>query len=139
MRQIQQEQELHDLRVQVQINNLADSADYPGIKGMKDQISRFIRENPKTTVEQAYWAVGGKTLAQQLRREAEQREAAKRAQVKRTVMSDTPESMKSQAPLPPEAIQFAKENGLTEEQVRMWLDDKGPKTLEDYRKMKRRA
>lgn len=136
VKQQQQDKEMRDLRVSVQINDLADRADYPGIKQMKPQIAEFVSRNPNMTVEQAYWAVGGQPLAQQLRREAEQREIAKRQQTKRTVVKDAPATMTGPAPLPPEAIAFMKSEGMSEAQVRQLMQDDFPKDLQTFRKMK---
>jgi hypothetical protein len=101
---------------------------------MKGAITEFIRSNPRANVEQAYWAVGGSALAQQLKREAEQREIAKRSQTKRTVISDAPQSMQGPAPLPPEAVQFMRQTGMSEAQVRSMLSDDKPKNLSEWRK-----
>lgn len=125
--------------VSLRIYELGDSSDYPGIKQMKGPITEFIRANPRATVEQAYWAVGGQSLAQQLKREAEQREIAKRTQTKRTVVTDAPTDMKGPEPLPEEAIAFMRRTGMSEQEVRMMLKDEGPKNLEEYRKMKRKG
>lgn len=135
MQQQQQQKEMHQLRVTVQINDLADSSDYPGIKQMKVPITEFISRNPNITVQQAYYALGGQNLAQQLKREAEQREIAKRSQAKRTVITDSPSDMKGPAPMTPEAVQFMKRTGMSEDQVRMMMNDQGPKNLDEYRKM----
>ena len=136
MRQQQQDKEMRDLRVSVQINDLADGADYPGIKQMKAPIVDFMKRNPSSNVTEAYWAVGGANLAQQLKREAEQREIAKRSQPKRTVVTDAPSNNKGPAPLPPEAVAFMRQNNMTEAQVRQLMQDDFPKDLESFRKMK---
>jgi len=136
MQQQQQSKELHELRVSVQINDLSDTPDYPGIKGMKGQISEMIRQNPNMNVSQAYWAVGGQSLAQQLKREAEQREIAKRSQTKRTVVSDSPITQTGPAPLTPEAITFMRQNNMSEAQVRQLMQDDFPRDLQTFRKMK---
>jgi hypothetical protein len=129
----QQQKEMRDLRVSVQINDLADSSDYPGIKQMKAQISEFIGRTG-ASVEEAYWAVGGKPLAQQLKREAEQREIAKRSTTARKVVTDSSSAMPSKDALPPEAIEFMKREGMSEAQVRRLLDSK-PMNQTEYRKM----
>lgn len=136
-RQIQTENEMRDLRVTVAINELADKADYPGIKTMKSQIVDFIRKNPNMSVDQAYWAVGGSSLAQQLKREAEQREIAKRSQTQRKVVPDAGKAIGDKNSLPPEAVEFMRREGMSEDQVRFLLSD-APKNLEDYRKMRRK-
>ena len=138
-RQRKQEEEIRELRVAVRINELADSGEYPGIKNMKGAIIDFIRRNPYATVEQAYWAVGGPQLIKQLKRESEQREAAKRSQTRRVVLTGGDQGdMSGPAPLPPEAVRFMQETGLSESEVRFLLDDKVPKTIDEYRKIKGR-
>ena len=139
IRQQDLERKQTEMQVGLRIYELADTPDYPGIKQMKGAITDFIRANPRATVEQAYWAVGGQNLAQQLRREAEQREIAKRATAKRTVVSDAPNDTKAPEPLPPEAITFMRRTGMSEQEVRMMMKDEGPKNLEEYRKMKRKG
>src|SRR5690606_2595927 len=138
-KQRQQEEEIRELRVSVRINELSDSGEYPGIKNMKSAILDFIRRNPYATVEQAYWAVGGPQLIKQFKRESEQREAAKRSQTKRVVLTGADQGdMNGPEPLPPEAVRFMKETGLSESEVRFLLDDKVPKTIDEYRKIKGR-
>lgn len=89
------------------------------------------------TVEQAYWAVGGQSLAQQLKREAQQREANKRSQTKRTVVSDAPQTMDGPAPLTPEQVQFARMNKMSEADVRALVTNEF-KTIDDYRAWKKK-
>ena len=138
-KQRQQEEEIRELRVSVRINELSDSGEYPGIKNMKSAILDFIRRNPYATVEQAYWAVGGPQLIKQFKRESEQREAAKRSQTKRVVLTGADQGdMNGPEPLPPEAVRFMKETGLSESEIRFLLSDKVPKTIDEYRKIKGR-
>lgn len=139
IRQQELERKQTEMQVSLRIYELADTPDYPGIKQMKGPITDFIRANPRATVEQAYWAIGGKNLAQQLKREAEQREIAKRSQNKRTVILDAPTDMKGPEPLPPEAIEFMRRTGMSEEEVRLLMKDEGPKNLDEYRRMKRKG
>lgn len=124
-----------EMEVSLKVYELADSADYPGIKQMKDSITDFIRQNPNVPVEKAYWAVGGANLATQLKREAEQREIAKRSQSTRKVVSDNTAPLDGKSPLPPEAVAFMKREGMSEAQVRLLMSDKVPNNLEEYRKM----
>lgn len=126
-----------EMKVSLKVYELSESADYPGIKQMKGPITEFIRNNPNVAVEQAYWAVGGSSLAQQLKREAEQREIAKRSQTPRKVVTDQSAPMDEKAPLPPEAVAFMKSEGMSEAQVRALMSD-APKNLDEYRKMTRR-
>lgn len=128
---------MRELRVSVAINDLADKADYPGIKGMKSQIMEFVRSNPSVPVEQAYWAVGGSSLAQQLKREAEQREIAKRSQTPRKVVTDAGRANDNKGALTAEQVSFMRQEGLNEAQMRFMLSGE-TKTLEDYRRLKGR-
>lgn len=132
-RQLKAEQT--SMKVQLKIYELADSPDYPKIKEMKGQITDFISKNPSASVEQAYWAVGGQQLAQQIKREAEQREAAKRSKAKRTVVTGSGEPIKGEDSLPPEAIAFARQNHMSEAEVRRLMQADFPKDLQSYRKM----
>ena len=133
-RQRQQDEEVHSLRISVAINDLADNKDFPGIKQMKSQISEFIRNNPRVPVEQAYWAVGGASLATQLKRETEQREIAKRSQTSRKVVTDSGTATDTKGALPAEAIEFMRREGMSESQIRVLMGD-APKNLAEYRKM----
>lgn len=126
-----------EMKVSLKVYELSESSDYPGIKQMKGPITDFIRNNPNVAVEQAYWAVGGSSLAQQLKREAEQREIAKRSQTPRKVVTDQSAPMDEKAPLPPEAVAFMKREGMSEAQVRALMTD-APKNIDEYRKMTRR-
>lgn len=139
IRQQELERSQTEMKVGLRVYELADSADYPGIKQMKGAITDFVRSNPRTTVEQAYWAVGGANLAQQIKREVEQREKATRTQTKRTVISDAPTDMKGPAPLTDEDVTFMKRTKMSEQQLRFLKDDKGPQTLEDYRNMMKKG
>lgn len=138
VRQQQLERKQTEMEVNLRVYELADTPDYPGIKQMKGAITDFIRSNPRASVEQAYWAVGGQSLAQQLKREAEQREIAKRSKAKRTVITDAPNDMKGPEQLTPEAAEFMRRTGMSEDQVRMLMKDSGPKNLDEYRKMTKR-
>lgn len=135
--QQKKDQELADLKVQVQINELKDNPDYAGIGNMKKEIQTMIgRSNNVLSVEQAYWALGGKNRAEQLKREAEQREIAKRSKSKRTVQSDSPTSGTGEKSLSPEDERMRQRMGLTLKEARELLKD-GPKNLEEFRKSKK--
>jgi hypothetical protein len=136
MRQQQLERKQLENDVALRIYELGDTADFPGIKGMKSAITEFIRANPRSNVEQAYWAVGGSSLAQQLKREAEQREIAKRQTKPRTVVSDAPQSIASQEALPPELLRQAKSMGMSEKQARTLMQSEF-KDIDSYRKWKK--
>lgn len=135
MRQQDLERKQTEMQVNLRVYELSETPDYPGIKTMKGAITDFIRVNPKATVEAAYWATGGPQLVQQMKREQEQRDIAKRSQPQRKVISDAPADMKGPAPLTPDAVAFMKRTGMSEDQVRFMMNDKGPQNLEDYRKM----
>jgi hypothetical protein len=137
MQNQQNQKEMHDLRVSVQINDLADSSNYPGIKQMKGAISDFIKRNPSASVNEAYWAVGGANLASQLKLEAEQREIAKRSQQPRKVVKDTGQTMDTKGALPPEALAFMQKTKMSEAQVRMLMGDT-PITQEQFRNSRRK-
>lgn len=126
-----------EMRVSLKVYELADSPNFPGIKQMKGRITEFVRQNPNLSVEQAYWAVGGPELAQQIKMESEQREIAKRSKTSRKVVSDNNDKMANKDSLPPEAIQFAKAEGMTEDEVRLLLSE-APKNIDEYRKWKNR-
>lgn len=136
MAQQKQQEELQDLRVSVQINELASNKDYVGIKDMKPQIKALILESGgRLTAEQAYWAIGGRERAAQMKREAEQREIAKRAKGSRTVQKDTPGSPTGGAkPLPDDVVAAAREAGISQDEARRLMEM--PNDLEGYRKWK---
>lgn len=135
MEQQRQAEELHDLRVTVQINDLADKPEFSGIKQMKDQIKQLIKDSGgHLNAEQAYWAIGGPERAKQLQREAQQREIAKRSKVTRTVQSDNPAVVPTEKPLPPEVKKAAQLAGISEKEARRLLEM--PNDLEGYRKWK---
>jgi hypothetical protein len=137
VQQQQKDQELADLKVQVQINELKDNPDYAGISSMKKEIQSMIsRSNGSLDVEQAYWALGGKNRAEQLRRETEQREIAKRSKTKRTVQSDSPTATTSEKPLSTEDERMRQKMGLSITEARKLLQD-GPNNLEEFRKQKK--
>lgn len=135
--QQKKDQELADLKVQVQINEFKDNPDYAGIGNMKKEIQTMIgRSNNALSVEQAYWALGGKGRAEQLKRETEQREIAKRSKTKRTVQSDSPTSSTGEKPLSPENERMRQRMGLSMQEAKELLKET-PKNLEAYRKSKK--
>lgn len=135
--QQKKDQELADLKVQVQINEFKDNPDYAGIGGMKKEIQTMIgRSNNALSVEQAYWALGGKNRAEQLKREAEQREIAKRSKTKRTVQSDSPTSTTGEKPLNAEDERLRQKMGISITEARNLLKD-SPSNLEQFRKQKK--
>lgn len=131
-------EELQDLRVANQINELADNPDYAGIKGMKEQIKgKIASSGGALSAEEAYWALGGKERAAQLKRETAQREIAKRSTAKRTVQTDTSAVPSGEKPLPAEVRQAAKAAGISEKEARRLVDM--PNDLEGYRKWKKQG
>lgn len=137
LNQQKQEQELRDMRVQLQINDLKDNPDYAGIGSMKPQILTMIQQSGNAlTAEQAYWALGGKARADQLKREAQQREIAKRAQPKRTVQTDSPTSGVGAKPLSPDIEAQRKRLRLSETEARALMENEGPGNLEEFRRQK---
>ncbi len=137
-RQKRMEAELFDLRIDNQINDLRDNATYAGIRDMKKDIKDIIRtSNGKLTAQQAYWALGGEARAAQAKREAEQREIAKRTQGKRTVQTDSPAGSKPKTALSPEILAQAKKMGISvEEAQRLMSEDYN--NIDDYRKAKQK-
>lgn len=133
-----QAEELQDLRVSMQVNELAAKPEYAGIKDMKDQIKSLITESGGTlTAEQAYWAIGGRDRAVQMKREAEQRAIAKRAKGTRTVQKDTPASaMGGAKPLPDDLRMAAKAAGVSDAEARKLMDM--PNTLDEWREWKKK-
>lgn len=134
VRQQELEKKQTEMQVDLQLYQLEETKKYPGIRQMKGEITAFIRQNPRATAEQAYFAVGGANLLQQMKREAEQREIAKRAKPKLTQAPDAPFDTRGPEPLPPEAVQFMRKTGMTEQQVRMMMQDSEKMNLETYRK-----
>ncbi len=139
LNQMKLQQELFDLRVDNQINDLRDNADYAGIKDMKADIKTLIRQSNNTlTVQQAYLALGGTQRLAQIKRETEQREIAKRSQAKRTVQSDSPTSNAGPKPLSPELMKQANALGISVEEARRLMSSDRPQNLSQWRE-KRKA
>lgn len=137
-RQKRMEAELFDLRIDNQINDLRDNATYTGIRDMKKDIKDIIRtSNGKLTAQQAYWALGGEARATQAKREAEQREIAKRTQGKRTVQTDSPTGSKPKTTLSPEILQQAKKMGISVEEAQRLMSEEY-NNIDDYRKAKQK-
>jgi hypothetical protein len=134
--QQRKDQELQELKVQVSINELKDNPDYAGIGSMKKEIQTMIsRSGGAIDVKQAYWALGGEKRAEQLRRETEQRNIAKRSKAKRTVQSDSPTSTTGEKPLDAENERIRQKMGLSLKEAKALLNDT-PNNLEAYRKKK---
>jgi hypothetical protein len=130
-------QELKELRVQMQINRLRDNPDYAGISSMEREIAEKIdKTNGALTVEEAYWALGGKNKADQIRLEAQVREAEKRKKQPRTVLTDSPTSGTAEKPLPPEVMREAERMGISASEARRLMNNEPAKDLADWRKRK---
>lgn len=133
------QQELQELRIANEINDLRDNPAFSGIKEMKKEIMDLVkRSNGALTVQQAYWALGGAKRAEQMRLEAEQRAAVKRAEMRRTPQNDHAAIAPGPKPLPPEILQQARRMGLTEQQARELLEFDATNILEARQKMKKR-
>ncbi|MDR6555441.1 hypothetical protein [Paenibacillus qinlingensis] len=133
------DRELQDLKISVKINDMADSPEYTGIKAMKPQLTAFMRENPRMSVEQAYWALGGKARIEQASREAEQRAIAKRSEQKRTVVSDANVVTQPGVQLTSQDARDAKRLNMSEAQAKNLLkaDQQGAfKSLKEFREWK---
>lgn len=124
--QQKQEQELKELRVQMNINKLRDNPDYAGISSMEKEIlSKIDKTNGALSVEEAYWALGGPKKAEQIRLEAQVRESEKRKKQPRTVITDAPTTTVGEKPLPPEVAKDAERMGISADEARR-LMSKGP-------------
>jgi hypothetical protein len=137
--QQKQQQELKELRVQMQINKLKDNPDYAGIGAMeKDILAKIDKTGGALTVEEAYWAMGGPKKAEQIRLEAQMRESEKRKKTPRTVLTDSATSTTGEKPLPPEIIQQAERMGISAAEARRLMNSEPAKNIDDYRE-KRKA
>lgn len=138
--QQKQQNELKELRVQMQINKLKDNPDYAGIASMeRDILAKIDKSNGALNVEEAFWALGGSRRAEQIKLETQQREIAKRAQQPRTVLKDAPSNATGEKPLPPDVLQEAKKMGISEAEARRLWSAKPTQTINDYRERKKQA
>lgn len=137
--QQKQQQELKELRTQMQINKLKDNPDYAGIASMEKEImAKIDKTGGALTVEEAYWAMGGSKKAEQIRLEAQLRESEKRKKTPRTVLTDSATSTTSEKPLPPEIVQQAERMGISASEARRLMNSEPAKNIDDYRE-KRKA
>jgi len=137
--QQKQQQELKELRVQMQINRLKDNPDYAGIASMeKDILAKIDRSNGALSVDEAYWALGGPKRAEQIRLEAQVRESTKRAQKPRTVLTDSPTSNTGEKPLPTEVMREAERMGISAAEARRLMSKEPAKDLADWRAQKQK-
>lgn len=135
--QQKQQQELKELRTQMQINKLKDNPDYAGISSMEKEImAKIDKTGGALTVEEAYWAMGGPKKAEQIRLEATMREQEKRKKTPRTVLTDSQTSTTSEKPLPPEIAQQAERMGISAAEARRLMSSEPAKNIDDYRARK---
>lgn len=138
--QQKQQQELKELRVQMQINRLKDQPDYLGIDRMEKEIlAKIDLAKGALTVEEAYWALGGPKKAEQIKLEAQQREIVKRSQQPRTVLKDAPSTATGEKPLPPSVLAEAKKMGISEAEARKLMNTKPAETIDDWRERRKQA
>lgn len=136
--QQKQQQELKELRVQMQINRLRDNPDYSGIASMeKDILAKIDRSNGALNVEEAFWALGGNKRVEQVKLEAQQREIAKRAQQPRTVQRDSPSTSVGEKPLAPSVLAEAKKMGISEAEARRLMSVKSAETIDEWREKRK--
>lgn len=129
--------EVQELRTQVEINDLKDDPNYAGIGAMKTDIMSKVRQTGNTlSVKEAYWALGGEKRALQLKRETEQRAAVKRTKKKRTVQSDSSTAQASEPLLSPEDEKMRKRMGISATEAKKLMKDDGPKNLQEFRQSK---
>lgn len=137
--QQKQQQELKELRVQMQINKLRDNPDYAGIASMeRDILAKIDKTNGALTVEEAYWALGGPKRAEQMKLEAQQREIANRQRPTRTVLTDSPTSSVGEKPLPPAVLKEAERMGISAAEARRLMSDTPAQNIDEWR-AKRKA
>jgi len=135
--QQKQQQELKELRVQMQINRLKDNPEYAGIGAMeKDIMSVIDRSNGALNVEQAYWALGGPKRIEQIRLEAQMRESEKRKKQSRTVLTDAPTPNTAEKPLPPDVLRDAERMGISAAEARRLMSKEPAGNIDEYRKRK---
>lgn len=138
--QRKQEQELKELRVQMQINKLRDNPEYAGIGSLeKEIVAKIDRSNGALSVEEAYWALGGPKRIEQIRLEAQMRESEKRKKQPRTVLTDAPTPNTSEKPLPPDVLRDAERMGISAAEARRLMAKEPAGDIEEYRKRKQQA
>lgn len=137
VREKQREDRLFELEIRDQINELRDNPDYAGIQSMKKEVADMVkRSNGALTVEQAYWALGGKMRAEQVKREVEQRQIAKRKQAKFSPQSDSSSASVPTSPFSAEELAAIKQMGLTVEEAQELM--KTPSDLYEFRKQRKK-
>lgn len=137
--QQKRDNELKELRVQMQINKLRDNPDYAGIGSMeRDILAKIDKTNGALTVEEAYWAMGGPKKAEQLRLEAQMRESEKRKKQPRTVLTDSAAGTVTEKPLPADVLRDAERMGISASEARRLMSNEPSKDIADWRN-KRKA
>lgn len=132
--QRKQEQELKELRVQMQINKLRDNPDYAGIGSMEKEIlSKIDKTNGALSVEEAYWALGGPKKAEQIRLEAQMRESVKRQKTPRTVITDSQVSTTTEKPLPSDVVRDAERMGISAAEARRLMSKPTASNIDEWR------
>lgn len=132
--QRKQEQELKELRVQMQINKLRDNPDYAGIGSMEKEIlSKIDKTNGALSVEEAYWALGGPKKAEQIRLEAQMRESVKRQKTPRTVITDSQVSTTTEKPLPADVVRDAERMGISPAEARRLMSKPTASNIDEWR------
>lgn len=132
--QQKQDQELKELRVQMQINKLRDNPDYAGIASLEREIlSKIDKTNGALTVEEAYWALGGKNKADQIRLEAQVRESEKRKKQPRTVLTDSAAGTVTEKPLPADVLRDAERMGISAAEARRLMNNEPAKDISEWR------
>jgi hypothetical protein len=138
--QQKQQQELKELRVQMQINKLRDNPDYAGIANMeRDILAKIDKTNGALSVEEAYWALGGPKRAEQMKLEAQQREIANRQKPTRTVLTDSPTSSVGEKPLPAATLREAERMGITPAEARRLMSNEPAQNIDEWRARRAKA
>lgn len=132
--QQKQQQELKELRVQMQINKLRENPDYAGISSMeKDIMSKIDRTNGALSVEEAYWALGGPKRAEQIRLEAQVRESVKRQKAPRTVITDSQVSTTTEKPLSADVARDAERMGISASEAKKLMSKQPASNIDEWR------
>lgn len=138
--QQKQQQELKELRVQMQINRLKDNPEYSGIGSMEREIvSKIDKSGGALTVEEAYWALGGPKRIEQIRLEAQMRESVKRQQQPRTVLTDAATPSNAEKPLPADVLRDAERAGMSAAEARRLMNSEPAKDLAEWRKRRQQT
>lgn len=138
--QQKQQNELKELRVQMNINKLRDNPDYAGIGSMeKDIMSKIDKTNGALTVEEAYWALGGPKKAEQIRMEAQVRESEKRKKQPRTVLTDSQTATVTEKPLPSDVARDAQRMGISPAEARKLMNNPTAGNIDEWRATRNKA